>query len=110
MKKIFYAVQLFIVITFLVSCGGGSGDTTFSGSVVEKVVIINCNNSNNSVGINDCGNSSTPDYFTCVRDGDRIVSTNNNTQLLIIDRSDGTRKVCVQSTNVVNSAHILREL
>lgn len=111
MKRIILTIQLFIIGTLFVSCGGGSGDTTFSGNVIDKVVIINCDNSNQSVGLNDCAsNNGGTDNFTCVKDDDVITSINNNTQLLIVHRSDGSRKVCVQNGNLLESAYISREL
>ncbi len=108
MMKTIYLIISSISLTLLLSaCGGGGGDTTFD-SGIRKYDAINCDNSNAGIGINDCGDVLIPNYYICLKTNDTLVSSSDNTLLEIIEKADGTKKVCVKNTMPIGSAYILR--
>lgn len=99
MIKILYIIKLFFIVLILNSCG--SGDTSEGGSEIiniNKLIVVDCNLSNNSIALNDCNG------YTCIKQNDTLVSGTNNTILEIIHISNNEKKVCVKQ----GLAHILR--
>ena len=108
--KYIYLMTTLLGLTFVINgCGGGGGssDATF-GTGSNQIIVIDCDNTNNATATNDCGNALTPDYYSCIQPADTLVSDSDNTQYQIIDDSNGTKKVCVQTTTPRGAAHILR--
>lgn len=77
-------------------CGGGSNDAATTDGV-SSIVVVSCTNTNSDVATNDCGDSSTPDYYTCIQSGDILEEQEGNTTIEIITMQDNTQKVCVKS-------------
>jgi len=105
-KRKYLIISSISLALLLSACGGGSGSTTFEGS--GSITIIQCDNSNSAIATNDCGDSTTPDYYTCLKSNDTLVSENDNTLLEIIDKADGSKKVCIKDTTPSGAAHIVR--
>jgi len=114
MNRYLNFITISLIALFFSACGGGSGDTLEGGnniadsnttvSITAKRAIVDCNNSNSDIGINDCGNEDTPDYYTCLESNDTIIKDNNNTTIQILHDIDDNKKVCVQS----GSAYVLK--
>ena len=103
MKKYLKFIYILGIILFINACGGGD-NTQEGGDEQNKIVIIDCNNSNNDIGVNDCGDSTVPDYYTCLKSNDTIVNTTDDTNVSIVHDIDDNKKVCTLN----GSAYILR--
>ena len=111
MKKIIQIISLLLMILILSSCG--SSDTQEGGSLASlqinnntttsvRVEVVNCDGTGSGNETNDCLN------YTCIKEGDTLISNNDNTLLEIIHSSNNTKKVCVKNTVPLGSATIIR--
>jgi len=85
-----------LALLFMSGCGGGSNDATTTDGV-NSIVVVSCANTNSEVATNDCGDTDTPDYYTCIESGDTLEEQEQNTTVEIITMQDNTQKVCVKS-------------
>ena len=106
MKNLYKILIVAIIPLLFTACGGGgSGGTVESAtSSTTKIDIISC--ASGSLGVNDCGTTSNP--YTCVQNGDTLVSENGYTEIEVVHASDDSKKVCVKVTNPAGAAYILR--
>ena len=107
MKNFKMCVFSLTTTLFLISCGGG-GDTTegYDGDSSHKstedkgIIVISCDGSGK--GLNDKVN------YTSLKENDTLVSLSDNTKLVIINSSNGSKKVCVKTTVPSGRAKIVR--
>ena len=99
MRYISILITMLFISLFLSSCG--TGGTSEKGNI--STVVVLCDNSNSATATNDCGDSSIPDYYTCLKDGDTLIEDDANSIVKII-HTPTNKKVCVQS----GTAHIIR--
>jgi len=115
MKQKNILLSSLLTVLLLSACGGSGGSSsdnydsnetnTSDLNTTAGIEIIACDNSNSDTATNDCGDTETPDYYTCIQSGDTLEKQEENTIVEIITLSDNTKKVCVKS----GTAYIVRE-
>lgn len=105
MRQIFLYIQIVALSLFLSACG--SGDTKYSSNESDTIV-VECDNFNSGVATNDCGDGGVPNYYTCLKSGDTLVSSSDTTKIEMIENANGIKKVCVQVTTPRGRAYILK--
>ena len=97
MKKILYIVSFIFVALSFTACGGGGGDSSFSGDTTTQIDInVNCVS-----GTPSAGDLAT--YITLLS-GDTIVEDTDPTTVSTYHDLSGNKKICLNT----GSAHILR--